>query len=267
MQRTDAHRPAPPVRPAAPPAAARWYGTLARPALVLPVLVLSVAAVACGGSGAAPGEARGIPEGGRLVVTTEGGVRIVGTDTADVRVAGGAAARWSADGKDRTLDLPCAGAAREDCGRMPLVRVPRGTAVTVEARNAGVEVTDVRGPLRLGTVNGDVVVRDSGDAHGLQRLATRNGSVRATGLAARRVEAGTVNGDVDLRTTTSPVRLSGTTRNGSVRVTLPENPPPYAVRATTVNGRTVNDLPDASAASDHRLTLRTVNGDTEVHPG
>ncbi|EFK99464.1 conserved hypothetical protein, partial [Streptomyces sp. SPB78] len=182
-------------------------------------------------------------------------------------VADGAAAAGARTGRTAPSTCPARGPRARTAGRMPLVRVPRGTAVTVEARNAGVEDTDVRGPLRLGTVNGDVVVRDAGDAHGLQRLATRNGSVRATGLAARRVEAGTVNGDVDLRTTTSPVRLSGTTRNGSVRVTLPADPPPYAVRATTVNGRTVNDLPDASAASNHRLTLRTVNGDTEVHPG
>ncbi|MFJ4436199.1 DUF4097 family beta strand repeat-containing protein [Streptomyces sp. NPDC088923] len=265
MQRSDAPHPARTGTPAEPTVslAVRRYGTR-----VLPALVLSVAAVACGGSGAASGDAREVPEGGRLIVTTEGGVRIVGTDTSVVRVADGTGARWSADGKTRVLDLPCAGAAHEDCGRMPLVRVPRGTAVRVEARNAGVEVTDVRGALRLDTVNGDVVVRDAGEAHALQRLATRNGSVRATGLAARRVEAETVNGDVDLRTTTSPDLLSGTTRNGSVRVTLPADPPPYAVRATTVNGRTVNDLPDASAADpDHHLTLRTVNGDTEVRTG
>ncbi|NEA40338.1 DUF4097 family beta strand repeat-containing protein [Streptomyces sp. SID11385] len=259
MQRSDAPRPAEPR--VSPPV--RRHGRRALPALVLSVL--GVAAVACGGSGAASEDAREVPEGGRLIVTTEGGVRIVGTDASGVRVDDGTGADWRADGKTRVLDLPCAGDAHKDCGRMPLVRVPRGTAVTVEARNAGVEVTDVHGSLRLDTVDGDVVVRDGGDAHAVQRLATRNGSVRATGLAAWRLEAETVNGDVDLRTTTSPDLLMGTSRNGSVRVTLPADPPPYAVRATTVNGRTVNDLPDASADPDHHLTLRTVNGDTEVH--
>jgi hypothetical protein len=237
--------------------------------------VLGAAALACGGPAAAPAEAHVVPEGGRLLVTTQGGVRLVGAGTATVRVDEGTGARWHVDGGTRTLDLPCGedtgenlrGDVDADCARMPVVRVPHGTAVTVLARNAGVEVTGVRGALRLSTVNGDVVVQDAGDAHGLQRLVTRNGSVRATGVAARRLYAETVNGDVDLRTETSPVRLSGTTRNGSVRVTLPAGPPPYAARVSAVNGRTANELPGAPPDADHRLTLRTVNGDAEARTG
>ncbi|MFF8592120.1 DUF4097 family beta strand repeat-containing protein [Streptomyces sp. NPDC015220] len=180
-------------------------------------------------------------------------------------------ARWDGDGGTHTLDLPCDEGddrARDNCGGMPLVHVPAGVTLTVRARDAGIDVSDVRGELSLSTVNGDVTVRDSGTQGARQHLVTRNGSVRATGLEARGVGAETVNGDVDLLCTTSPDTLDGVTRNGSVRVTLPADAPPYATDASTVNGRSVVDVPAADSADHrHRLTLRTVNGDTEAHRG
>ncbi|TDT42045.1 DUF4097 and DUF4098 domain-containing protein YvlB [Streptomyces sp. BK208] len=212
-----------------------------------------------------------IADGDRLVITTLGGVRVVGTDGDSVTVDDATLARWDGDGSSHTLDLPCDERddhARANCAGMPLVRVPAGVVLTVRARNAGIDVSDVRGGLSLSTVDGDVTVQESGAKGALQRLVTRNGSVRATGLSARAVNAETVNGDVDLRCATSPETLDGVTRNGSVRVTLPADAPPYATRASTVNGRSSADVPAAGPAETrHRLTLRTVNGDTEVHRG
>ncbi|MCS0604425.1 DUF4097 family beta strand repeat-containing protein [Streptomyces sp. LP11] len=180
-------------------------------------------------------------------------------------------AHWDGSGSTHTLDLPCDQGddrARANCGGMPLVHVPAGVTLTVRARNAGVDVSGVRGGLSLSTVNGDVTVRDSGTKGAVQHLVTRNGSVRATGLDARGVAAETVNGDVDLLCTTSPGTLDGVTRNGSVRVTLPADAPPYTTDTSTTNGRSTVDLPAADSADHrHRLTLRTVNGDTEVHRG
>ncbi|MFE5392938.1 DUF4097 family beta strand repeat-containing protein [Streptomyces sp. NPDC056568] len=210
-----------------------------------------------------------IADGDRLVITTQGGVRVVGTDGDSVTVDDAALARWDGDGSSHTLDLTCDAGddqARVNCVGMPLVRVPAGVVLTVRARNAGIDVSDVRGGLNLSTVDGDVTVQDSGAKGALQRLVTRNGSVRATGLSARAVGAETVNGDVDLLCATSPETLDGVTRNGSVRVILPADAPPYATRASTVNGRSITDVPAAGPAETrHRLTLRTVNGDTEAH--
>ncbi|MEU6479425.1 DUF4097 family beta strand repeat-containing protein [Streptomyces sp. NPDC047017] len=227
--------------------------------------------------GAAPSESRGtfekatLASGSRLVITTQGGVRVVGTDDDSVTVDDTTLARWSGDGNTHTLDLPCDESddrARDNCGGMPLVHVPSGVTLTVRARNAGVDVSDVRGELSLSTVNGDVTVQDSGTKGARQHLVTRNGSVHATGLQARDVGAETVNGDVDLLCTTSPDTLDGVTRNGSVRVTLPADAPPYATDTSTVNGRSTTDIPPAAATDHrHRLTLRTVNGDTEAHRG
>ncbi|WP_330452805.1 MULTISPECIES: DUF4097 family beta strand repeat-containing protein [unclassified Streptomyces] len=213
-----------------------------------------------------------LAQGVRLVVTTQGGVRVVGTDGDRVTVDDSVLAHGDdGDGDTYTLDLPCDEAddrARPNCGGMPLVRVPSGVTLTVRARNAGIDVSDVRGGLSLSTVNGDVTVQDAGTKDARQHLVTRNGSVRATGLKGAGVEAETVNGDVDLGCATSPGTLDGVTRNGSVRVTLPAGAPAYATEARTVNGRSTTDVP-AAGSSDHthRLTLRTVNGDTEVRRG
>ncbi len=239
---------------------------------------------ACDRDGAGPwpgaaGSARGdlfesasLADGSRLLVTTEGGVRIVGTDDESVTVDEATPARWDADAATPTLDLLCDHGderTQDNCGGMPLVHVPAGVTLTVRARNAGIEVDGVRGALTLNTVNGDVTVHDAGTKDARQHLVTRNGSVRADGLAARDVSVETVNGDVDLLCTTSPGTLDGVTRNGSVRVTLPAGGPPYETDASTVNGRTVVDVPTpaADSADRRRLTLRTVNGDTEVRRG
>ncbi|NEC66139.1 DUF4097 family beta strand repeat-containing protein [Streptomyces sp. SID9727] len=208
----------------------------------------------------------------RLVITTQGGVRVVGTDGDHVTVDDSVLAHGDdGDGDVYTLDLPCDerdDRARDNCGGMPLVRVPAGVTLTVRARNAGIDVSNVRGGLNLSTVNGDVTVQDAGTKDARQHLVTRNGSVRATGLRGTGIDAETVNGDVDVRCATAPDTLSGITRNGSARVTLPADAPAYATDAHTVNGRSTTDIP-AAEATDHtrRLTLRTVNGDTEARRG
>ncbi|MFG3139137.1 DUF4097 family beta strand repeat-containing protein [Streptomyces sp. NPDC048211] len=247
---------------------------------LLPLLALT----ACGHGGAdrsLPGTPHGahgegfrtasLTGGSRLVITTQGGVRVVGTDDDHVTVDESVLARGDGSGSTYTLDLPCDEGddrARENCGGMPLVRVPSGLTLTVRARNAGIDVSEVRGALSLSTVNGDVTVQDSGAKSARQHLMTRNGSVRATGLKGFGVDAGTVNGDVDLQCATSPGTLDGVTRNGSVRVTLPSDAPAYATDARTVNGRSTLNVPVAKVSDHtHRLTLRTVNGDTEARRG
>ncbi|MEU2026768.1 DUF4097 family beta strand repeat-containing protein [Streptomyces sp. NPDC016469] len=207
----------------------------------------------------------------RLVITTQGGVRVVGTDGDHVTVDDSVLAHGDGDGDTYTLDLPCDEGddrARDNCGGMPLVRVPAGVTLTVRARNAGIDVSDVGGALSLSTVNGDVTVQDSGAKGARQHLVTRNGSVRATGLRGLDIGAETVNGDVDVQCATAPDTLDGVTRNGSARVTLPADAPAYATDAHTVNGRSTSDIPVAERSDHaHRLTLRTVNGDTEARRG
>ncbi|MFD7921613.1 DUF4097 family beta strand repeat-containing protein [Streptomyces sp. NPDC059740] len=239
------------------------------------LLLLALGTAGCAGTdsgtvphgppGASPGR-RQLPAGGHLIVTTEGGVRLVGSAGHGVTVAGGTKADWSGEGATRTLDLPCGQADRDACSGVSVVHVPSDASVTVRARTAGVDVSDVHGSLDLTTVDGDVTVEDAGRSHGTDRLTTRNGSVRVVGLGGGRIEAQTVNGDVELACATSPTAVRGVTRNGSVRLALPATAPSYLTEATTVNGTATVEVP-ARGADGHRLTLRTVNGDVEAHRG
>jgi hypothetical protein len=94
-----------------------------------------------------------------------------------------------------------------------VVAVPAGAAVMVKSISGNVLVTTVRGEVRAETVSGDVEVsatpnvalaktisgnvtaRDIGSAN-LLSLGTVSGTVIATGLKVRALEAGSVSGDV-----------------------------------------------------------------------
>ncbi|MFF4394100.1 DUF4097 family beta strand repeat-containing protein [Streptomyces sp. NPDC001480] len=242
-----------------------------RPAVLLAVLL--AATTGCGGGdhqdahplAALPGG----PATARLVITTDNGLRLRPADGDAADVDRRVDHRWSHHGGTWVLDLSCPahGDRAGRCPRMPEVDVPAGTAVTVSARNAGIDAAGVSGALDLTTVNGDVTVTRSGRAGAAVRLATRNGSVRATALGAKRLRAGTVNGDLDLDCATAPDSVTAATTNGSVRVSVLHDAPAYRVTATTAGGRPSVTLPSASASADRRMTLTTVNGDVTAATG
>ncbi|MEU5595320.1 DUF4097 family beta strand repeat-containing protein [Streptomyces sp. NPDC020298] len=244
-----------------------------RPAVLLAVLL---AATGCGGGHQDTRPLAALPGGpapARLVITTDNGLRLrpADGDGADIGVDVDRRVdhRWSHHGGTWVLDLSCPehGDRAGRCPRMPEVDVPAGTAVTVSARNAGIDAAGVPGALDLTTVNGDVTVTRSGRDGAAVRLATRNGSVRATALGAQRLRAGTVNGDLDLDCVTAPDTITAATTNGSVRVSVPHDAPPYRVTAATANGRPSVTVPTASASGDRRMTLTTVNGDVTATTG
>jgi Putative adhesin len=201
----------------------------------------------------------------RLVVTTDNGVRLRPADDSAAHVSGHVVVHWSHSGGSWVLDLSCprGGGA---CTRMPTVEVPGGTAVTVSARNAGIDVAGLTGSLDLSTVNGDVTGASAGRPAAAVRLATRNGSVRMTGVGAASLSATTVNGDVVLSCAGAPASVDAVTTNGSVDVTVPHGAPPYAVDASTRNGQRRVGVPVAAGAG-HTMTLRTVNGDVAAAGG
>ncbi|MBO1331439.1 DUF4097 family beta strand repeat-containing protein [Streptomyces sp. VRA16 Mangrove soil] len=225
------------------------------------VLALAVSLAACGdhsGSAArADGPASAVT---RLVVTTDNGLRLRPAGGDDVSVDRRVGHHWSHRDGTWVLDLSCG----SDCPRMPRIGVPHDTAVTVVARNAGIDAAGVPGALDLTTVNGDVTVADSGAADAPARLVTRNSSVRATQLRARSVSAGTVNGDLTLDCATAPRRVTARTVNGSVSTVVPHGAAPYRVTATTDNGRPYVMVPTTGAPADRALHLTTVNGDVRA---
>ncbi|WP_367318128.1 DUF4097 family beta strand repeat-containing protein [Streptomyces sp. HUAS ZL42] len=198
---------------------------------------------------------------GEVLISTDNGLRLRPAGghhiTVDDRIDG----HWSHHGDRWTLDLQCADPDGQGCPRMPYVQVHDGAKVTVTAHNAGVDVVDVAAALDVTTVNGDVTVTHSGQAHAPLRLSTRNGSVRATSLEAARLHASTGNGDVVMQCAAAPAGVTARTVNGSVEVTVPRDAPAYRVTMSTDNGRTTTDVHAQDADRNRLMTLTTVNGD------
>ncbi|MFJ6391052.1 DUF4097 family beta strand repeat-containing protein [Streptomyces sp. NPDC091972] len=218
---------------------------------------------ASGGPGAA-GALRVAGSGDQVVIATDNGLRLRPADGRGVTVDDRVDAHWSHHGKVWTLDLSCRNTSDGSCPRLPYVEIPDGVRVTATARNAGVDVAGVAAALDVTTVNGDVTVTRSGREDADVRLSTRNGSVRAVSVEARRVHAATTNGDVGVGCAAVPSGVSATTVNGSVDVTVPHDSPPYRVTAATDNGRATVSVPVREADRTHTMTLTTVNGDVDA---
>ncbi|MFJ8825125.1 DUF4097 family beta strand repeat-containing protein [Streptomyces sp. NPDC102467] len=242
-------------------------------AVGLATIPLLAACGGAGGDGRTPADGAGSAASNlRLTITTDNGVRLRPADDDQVGVDPAVAHHWSRQGRTQVLDLSCKGRDHPDreCPRMPEIDVPAGTSVTVTARNAGIDVAGVSGPLDLTTVNGDVALAGSGRGDATVRLVTRNGSVRATAVHAAALRARTVNGDVTLGSATAPRRLSARTVNGSVDVSVPHDSPAYRVTAATDNGRPMITVPDGgentgrSGQTDRTMELTTVNGDVRA---
>ncbi|MEU5047894.1 DUF4097 family beta strand repeat-containing protein [Streptomyces griseorubiginosus] len=236
------------------------------------LLALLPLAGACGGHdvgrGAhAPRILSGAAVGQQVVIATDNGLRLRPADGDQVTVDHRVDEHWSHHEDVWTLDLTCDDRAADDgdCPRMPYVELPDGVRVTVTARNAGVDVAGVTATLDITTVNGDVTLTRSGREGADVRLSTRNGSVRATGVAAHRLYTATTNGDVVLGCAAVPTGVTAATVNGSVDVTVPHDSPAYRVAASTDNGRATVAVPVRRPDRNHVMTLTTVNGDVTAH--
>jgi len=121
--------------------------------------------------------------------------------------------------------------------------VPGSTAVEVTLVAGGVDVEDLSGDLRV---------------------TTTAGSIDASGLRSRNVDARTEAGKVTLAHQVAPAQTSARTDAGEVTVRLPGSAS-YAVDATTDAGdRKVSVTVDPGSA--HRVTASTQAGDITVTP-
>lgn len=174
------------------------------------------------------------------------------------------------------------------------ITVPQSASVTIKTISGDVAINAVRGEVRAETVSGDVEViatpnltlakavsgdvraRDIG-AESTLTLSTVSGTVFATALKVRTLEAGSVSGDIDLtnlqierllaKTVSGNIGFDGSlaragryefnAHSGNVRLIL-ANPSGFELDASTFSG---------SIRSDFPVTLRSTNGDRPRHRG
>ncbi|WP_223670908.1 DUF4097 family beta strand repeat-containing protein [Kangiella shandongensis] len=138
------------------------------------------------------------------------------------------------------------------------LKVPYGVSLrTIESVNGDIEISAVRGEMKVSTVNGRIVVQK----------------------AANNVKFDTVNGDVEvsLEELSSSTRIKGDSVNGDIEIYLPENDG-FELKTDTVNGSLSNDFGIKVEEGDYvgadmegeyksggaSLKFDTVNGDIEV---
>lgn len=194
-------------------------------------------------------------DGGR-----NGGIRVWGWDGDSVRVTArmqaqsrsdaGAAAllkeiRVNADGRRVQAEGPSTRGDDEGWSVSYAVLVPRRFDLDLDASNGGLAVSGVSGKLELRTTNGSVALSEvGGDVH----ARTQNGSLNVQLSGSRWDGSG----------------LDAETRNGSVRLSVPER---YAahLETGTVNGSIRTDIPvTVSGRISRRLNIPLGGGGAPI---
>lgn len=151
--------------------------------------------------------------------------------------------------------LPCTGDVT--------LTVPPEVLVVGDASDGHLLLDGLTSAVDVHTADGRLDLRD---LSGTLRLATRDGSVRATGLASDTVSLDSADGSVRLGFAKPPTTVRATTRDGSVEVLVPDDGTAYAVSVDVADGSQDVGVPtDPDSAS--RLTVRTRDGSVRIGTG
>lgn len=163
------------------------------------------------------------------------------------------------------------------CRVKATIHVPRGTPVT--GGGASIRITDVGGPVDLASTNdtisvtgaeGAVTLRTTNgrlsvyDSSGPLELRTGNGSIDVDGVDASEADVATSNGDVRLAFSNAPDRITATSSNGRVGITLPADAPAYAVNASTSLGSTDIGI-RTDPGADRTIAAATSTGSISIN--
>ncbi|TDE34006.1 hypothetical protein E1295_37545 [Nonomuraea mesophila] len=173
------------------------------------------------------------------------------------KAAGEGNATWSLRDGTLRLGANCTMVVG-DCGARYHVRVPPGVRLTVEAADGVI--------LKGLTQDVDVVSRDDvrvTGASGRLRLRTE-GSIRAEGLTSAAVRCRTLDGSIDVTFDRPPTDLDLISHDGRVTAKVP--PGPYAVTATSKDGRARTTV-ERNAKSSRTIVARSGTGDVRVLAG
>nr|WP_229833737.1 DUF4097 family beta strand repeat-containing protein [Streptomyces xantholiticus] len=204
--------------------------------------------------------------GGTLTIDSDNSdIELVPADVEEVEVTrqvdgwvflgNGPDATWRmADG---TLTVKC-DAVASDCVARHTVKVPRGTAVTVEDDNGSVRASGFDTPLKLRSDNGSVKVTD---CTGALELGSGNGGVVAERVTGKNIVARSDNGSVRLELAAVADRVEAVSDNGRGEVRLPAAGASYAVDAKSDNGDVDVAVP---TDEDSRHVVKAVSDNGKV---
>ena len=234
----------------------------------------------------------------RTFAVSPGGVLIVDSDSASVRVSGGntnqVTVRMSARGSEKDLDGAKLEAVQTDSGvtvTLQLrknnwfswgsgkrdasieVTVPRRYSMDVHTSGGSIELTDTTGTATLRTsggsviaknVNGNVEARSSGGGITADNIRgdidadTSGGSIRLLNIDGK-IRANTSGGSIECSLSGANRGISATTSGGSIRVTVPRATAGN-LNATTSGGSVNSDLPVTTTSQQNGQLKGSING-------
>jgi len=202
------------------------------------------------------------PDGQVVVINTAGSVDVSGWDKDEVHVTGTLGdgvdrLDFIPEGKRTTVRVVLPEGSHRDVGSTRLeIHIPAGSALTVNAVSADIDVRDVRGVQRLETVSGDVDAKAAGSD---VEAKTVSGDVTVNGPgdgSTSLVTVTTVSGDADVSGFSGEVEVTAV--SGDLKVSAGTV---SRARVKTTSG----DIDFRSAlAADSRLEVETINGDVGV---
>jgi Putative adhesin len=198
------------------------------------------------------------------VRTSNGSVRIVATDTAEISVRAEISEGLRRTGERREvvngvleLHATCPLIGSTFCWVDYEVRVPRDLPLTVHADSGRITVTGSDAGL---VADGDDGSIELSDLSGTIDARTDHGRVEGRQLRSGVVRADSDSGRVVLEFVAAPTAVEATSNHGSVEVIVPDDGEAYRVTMDTEHGREQLDV-RTDPASARSLVLVTDHGD------
>ncbi|WP_030233572.1 DUF4097 family beta strand repeat-containing protein [Streptomyces sp. NRRL S-350] len=142
------------------------------------------------------------------------------------------------------------------------VEVPASTEVSGSVGSGSVRVEGLSGSVRMDLSSGELLLVDtSGD---VSAHAT-SGHIQGDGLIARRVEAQTTSGAMDLNFARAPQEVTTSATSGSLTMTLPRDSR-YAFSSEVGSGSGGIDPQLADSDSPNRIHASVTSGSISIRP-
>jgi hypothetical protein len=182
------------------------------------------------------------------------------------------------DGGHVTVRGHCRLFAVGRCEATFVVRVPKGTPVTVRTASGDVQASGLDGPVDLKASSGDIELSDlagdvtaklsSGDIiarriGGRAELETSSGDIDAGELSSRVVNARATSGDVSVDLMAAPERVNAASSSGDVTIAVPRGSEDYDAQVATSSGDRRLDV-RSDPGSSRSLTAVASSGDASI---